>query len=86
MYIEKRVKPNCVECEYTFQKQNQVCCHSLIVSLYLIMHTGIDKLYTLLLNLNFVIILGNLWHELWETAKAVPAVKQTPLFDEDLAV
>ncbi|XP_062169970.1 uncharacterized protein LOC133875757 isoform X1 [Alnus glutinosa] len=29
---------------------------------------------------------GNLWHELWETAKAVPAVKQTPLFDEDLAV
>ncbi|KAG6685810.1 hypothetical protein I3842_12G130300 [Carya illinoinensis] len=29
---------------------------------------------------------GNLWLELWETAKAVPAVKQTPLFDEDLAV
>ncbi|XP_074556606.1 uncharacterized protein LOC141812511 [Curcuma longa] len=29
---------------------------------------------------------GNLWHELWETAKALPAVKQTPLFDEDLAV
>ncbi|KAG6466894.1 hypothetical protein ZIOFF_075296 [Zingiber officinale] len=28
----------------------------------------------------------NLWHELWETAKALPAVKQTPLFDEDLAV
>jgi hypothetical protein len=50
------------------------------------MHTGIDKLYMLLLNWNFVIILGNLWHELWETAKAVPAVKQTPLFDEDLAV
>lgn len=30
--------------------------------------------------------LGNLWHELWEAAKALPAVKQTPLFDEDLAV
>nr|XP_009397182.1 PREDICTED: rab3 GTPase-activating protein catalytic subunit [Musa acuminata subsp. malaccensis] len=29
---------------------------------------------------------GNLWHELWEAAKALPAVKQTPLFDEDLAV
>ncbi|XAR67429.1 hypothetical protein NMG60_11002192 [Bertholletia excelsa] len=29
---------------------------------------------------------GNLWHELWESAKPVPAVKQTPLFDEDLAV
>ncbi|KAG1368319.1 rab3 GTPase-activating protein catalytic subunit-like [Cocos nucifera] len=29
---------------------------------------------------------GNLWRELWETAKALPAVKQTPLFDEDLAV
>ncbi|XP_057980742.1 uncharacterized protein LOC131166311 isoform X2 [Malania oleifera] len=29
---------------------------------------------------------GNLWRELWETAKPVPAVKQTPLFDEDLAV
>lgn len=29
---------------------------------------------------------GNLWHELWETSKAVPAVKQAPLFDEDLAV
>ncbi|XP_024021670.1 rab3 GTPase-activating protein catalytic subunit isoform X2 [Morus notabilis] len=29
---------------------------------------------------------GNLWHELWETAKPVPAVKQAPLFDEDLAV
>ncbi|KAB1215176.1 Rab3 GTPase-activating protein catalytic subunit [Morella rubra] len=29
---------------------------------------------------------GNLWWELWETAKAVPAVKQSPLFDEDLAV
>ncbi|KAM6554199.1 hypothetical protein CsatB_014961 [Cannabis sativa] len=29
---------------------------------------------------------GNLWHELWETSKPVPAVKQTPLFDEDLAV
>ncbi|KAK9268760.1 hypothetical protein L1049_000522 [Liquidambar formosana] len=29
---------------------------------------------------------GNLWRELWETAKPVPAVKQTPLFEEDLAV
>ncbi|KDP39151.1 hypothetical protein JCGZ_00908 [Jatropha curcas] len=29
---------------------------------------------------------GNLWRELWETAKAVPAVKQAPLFDEELAV
>lgn len=29
---------------------------------------------------------GNLWRELWETAKPLPAVKQTPLFDEDLAV
>ncbi|GAB2230516.1 hypothetical protein Drorol1_Dr00014785 [Drosera rotundifolia] len=29
---------------------------------------------------------GNLWLELWETAKAVPAVNQAPLFDEDLAV
>ncbi|KAL8144308.1 hypothetical protein V2J09_017340 [Rumex salicifolius] len=29
---------------------------------------------------------GNLWHELWETAKPVPAVRQVPLFDEDLAV
>ncbi|XP_010536669.1 PREDICTED: rab3 GTPase-activating protein catalytic subunit [Tarenaya hassleriana] len=29
---------------------------------------------------------GNLWRELWETARPVPAVKQSPLFDEDLAV
>ncbi|KAK4852118.1 hypothetical protein QYF36_021256 [Acer negundo] len=29
---------------------------------------------------------GNLWRELWETSKPVPAVKQVPLFDEDLAV
>lgn len=29
---------------------------------------------------------GNLWRELWETAKPLPAVKQTPLFDEELAV
>ncbi|XP_023521287.1 rab3 GTPase-activating protein catalytic subunit-like isoform X1 [Cucurbita pepo subsp. pepo] len=29
---------------------------------------------------------GNLWRELWDTSKAVPAVKQTPLFDEDLVV
>ncbi|GKV39569.1 hypothetical protein SLEP1_g47327 [Rubroshorea leprosula] len=29
---------------------------------------------------------GNLWHKLWETAKPIPAFKQTPLFDEDLAV
>lgn len=29
---------------------------------------------------------GNLWRELWETAKPVPAVKQTPLLDEDLTV
>ncbi|XP_039058785.1 rab3 GTPase-activating protein catalytic subunit-like isoform X2 [Hibiscus syriacus] len=29
---------------------------------------------------------GNLWHELWDTAKPIPAIKQTPLFDEDLAV
>ncbi|KAL9264176.1 Rab3 GTPase-activating protein catalytic subunit-like protein [Drosera capensis] len=29
---------------------------------------------------------GNLWLELWETAKSVPAVNQAPLFDEDLAV
>ncbi|KAJ4745523.1 Rab3 GTPase-activating protein catalytic subunit [Rhynchospora pubera] len=29
---------------------------------------------------------GNLWHELWETAKPLPAVEQAPLFDEDLAV
>lgn len=32
------------------------------------------------------IIIGNLWHELWETAKPLPAVEQAPLFDEDLAV
>ncbi|XP_030542828.1 rab3 GTPase-activating protein catalytic subunit isoform X1 [Rhodamnia argentea] len=29
---------------------------------------------------------GNLWRELWEAAKPVPAVKQAPLYDEDLAV
>ncbi|KAD4386032.1 hypothetical protein E3N88_26201 [Mikania micrantha] len=29
---------------------------------------------------------GNLWREIWETAKPVPAVKQTPLYDEDLSV
>ncbi|KAM7251178.1 hypothetical protein ACFE04_023061 [Oxalis oulophora] len=29
---------------------------------------------------------GNLWRELWDTSKPVPAVKQAPLFDEDLAV
>ncbi|CAA2946539.1 rab3 GTPase-activating catalytic subunit [Olea europaea subsp. europaea] len=29
---------------------------------------------------------GNLWRELWETAKPVPAVRRTPLYDEDLAV
>jgi Rab3 GTPase-activating protein catalytic subunit len=40
----------------------------------------------LLLYWDFIIFLGNLWHELWETSKAVPAVKQAPLFDEDLAV
>ncbi|KAI4321963.1 hypothetical protein MLD38_035281 [Melastoma candidum] len=29
---------------------------------------------------------GNLWRELWDTSKPLPAVKQTPLFEEDLAV
>ncbi|XP_008226869.2 PREDICTED: rab3 GTPase-activating protein catalytic subunit [Prunus mume] len=29
---------------------------------------------------------GNLWREFWDTSKPVPAVKQVPLFDEDLAV
>ncbi|KAE9614783.1 putative Rab3 GTPase-activating protein catalytic subunit [Lupinus albus] len=29
---------------------------------------------------------GNLWRQLWEASKPVPAVKQAPLFDEDLAV
>ncbi|XWS51841.1 hypothetical protein CRYUN_Cryun11dG0017200 [Craigia yunnanensis] len=29
---------------------------------------------------------GNLWRELWETARPLPAIRQTPLFDEDLAV
>jgi len=29
---------------------------------------------------------GNLWRELWETAKPVPAVRQAPIFDEDLTV
>ncbi|MQM16755.1 hypothetical protein Taro_049716 [Colocasia esculenta] len=29
---------------------------------------------------------GNLWRELWEIAKPLPAAKQAPLFDEDLAV
>ncbi|KAI7735591.1 hypothetical protein M8C21_030754 [Ambrosia artemisiifolia] len=29
---------------------------------------------------------GNLWRELWETAKPVPAVRQSPLYDEDLSV
>uniref|UniRef100_M4F3A0 Rab3GAP catalytic subunit conserved domain-containing protein n=1 Tax=Brassica campestris TaxID=3711 RepID=M4F3A0_BRACM len=28
----------------------------------------------------------NLWSDLWETAKPLPAVKQTPLYDEDLVV
>ena len=31
-------------------------------------------------------LLGNLWRELWETSKPVPAVRQAPLYDEDLAV
>lgn len=34
----------------------------------------------------FVSSLGNLWRELWETATPLPAIRQTPLFDEDLAV
>ncbi|XP_020591996.1 uncharacterized protein LOC110032644, partial [Phalaenopsis equestris] len=29
---------------------------------------------------------GNLWQELWKSAKALPAVLQTPVFYEDLAV
>ncbi|GER54901.1 Rab3 GTPase-activating protein catalytic subunit [Striga asiatica] len=29
---------------------------------------------------------GNLWRELWDTSKPVPAVRQSPLYDEDLAV
>ncbi|TVU38933.1 hypothetical protein EJB05_12330, partial [Eragrostis curvula] len=29
---------------------------------------------------------GNLWKELWEAAKRIPAVEQTPIYDEDLAV
>ncbi|KAL6544489.1 hypothetical protein OROMI_023351 [Orobanche minor] len=29
---------------------------------------------------------GNLWRELWETSKPVPAVRQSPLYDEDLSV
>ncbi|KAK4386961.1 Rab3 GTPase-activating protein catalytic subunit [Sesamum angolense] len=29
---------------------------------------------------------GNLWRELWDTSKPVPAVRQAPLYDEDLAV
>ncbi|KAL3503534.1 hypothetical protein ACH5RR_037983 [Cinchona calisaya] len=29
---------------------------------------------------------GNLWRELWESAKPIPAMRQTPLFDEDFAV
>ncbi|KAL3695573.1 hypothetical protein R1sor_009649 [Riccia sorocarpa] len=28
---------------------------------------------------------GNLWQELWSSARPVPAVKQSPLFDEELA-
>lgn len=28
---------------------------------------------------------GNLWQELWASARPVPAVKQAPLFDEELA-
>ncbi|KAE8716994.1 Rab3 GTPase-activating protein catalytic subunit isoform 6 [Hibiscus syriacus] len=27
---------------------------------------------------------GNLWRELWDTTKSIPAIKQAPLFDEDL--
>jgi len=33
-----------------------------------------------------MLMVGNLWRELWETSKPVPAVKQAPLYDEDLAV
>ncbi|TVU38969.1 hypothetical protein EJB05_12366, partial [Eragrostis curvula] len=29
---------------------------------------------------------GNLWKELWEAAKPIPAVEQTPIYDEDLSV
>uniref|UniRef100_A0A0D9WZC6 Rab3GAP catalytic subunit conserved domain-containing protein n=2 Tax=Leersia perrieri TaxID=77586 RepID=A0A0D9WZC6_9ORYZ len=29
---------------------------------------------------------GNLWKELWEAAKPIPAVEQAPIYDEDLAV
>lgn len=40
----------------------------------------------LLCNQIYDLILGNLWRELWETSKPVPAVRQSPLYDEDLAV
>ena len=33
-----------------------------------------------------MLMIGNLWRELWGTSKPVPAVKKAPLFDEDLAV
>ncbi|KAJ6979579.1 hypothetical protein NC653_027659 [Populus alba x Populus x berolinensis] len=42
--------------------------------------------YLISLVIEFATMLGNLWRELWETAKPVPAVKQAPLFDVDLAV
>ncbi|WVZ66058.1 hypothetical protein U9M48_015332 [Paspalum notatum var. saurae] len=29
---------------------------------------------------------GNLWKELWEASKPIPAVEQTPIYDEDFAV
>ncbi|MED6134720.1 hypothetical protein PIB30_117418 [Stylosanthes scabra] len=38
------------------------------------------------LNSITLLMTGNLWRELWEASKPVPAVKQAPLFDEELAV
>ena len=61
-------------------------CFSFLVLIWFARQWILVVFWKIFLNNVCAYIIGNLWLELWETSKPVPAVKQTPLFDEDLAV
>ena len=62
------------------------CLMSLYLASLLLEESLPDEYFFLQIHFDGSLCLGNLWLELWETAKPVPAVRQAPLFDEDLAV
>ncbi|RLN35776.1 hypothetical protein C2845_PM03G08200 [Panicum miliaceum] len=82
----KTVRPNFLNKKFLFHNRQQIQDVSWKTSLDGTLHLIGPKIVLQTVTQWLGYPEGNLWKELWEAAKSIPAVEQTPIYDEDLAV